>query len=202
MPGFNSYFPFARRSRVDRPRESQVRSKIICHSAYGNVATSLPVKPSCRDVEIILIVLQLFQVLFLWLHDWIPLGRLSDVAAVRSQDTSLHLVVVTLIQTVPFTIGLLFSLLHFGRPYARWLYMWFWISYGLLFCRTISRLVDTLSLSLGTRMRRSLSDHVGNTHHSYQLVMDLSRTLRASCFIWQVPPPCSSFLSFLRAETA
>jgi hypothetical protein len=32
-------------------------------------------------------------VLFLWLHDWIPLGRLNDVTAVSSQDTSLHLVV-------------------------------------------------------------------------------------------------------------
>jgi hypothetical protein len=63
--------------------------------------------PSSPHVEI---VLQLFQVLFLWLHDWIPLGRLNDVTAVRSQDTSLHLVVVTLIQSVPFTIGLLFSL--------------------------------------------------------------------------------------------
>jgi hypothetical protein len=66
--------------------------------------------PSSPHVEIVLIVLQLFQVLFLWLHDWIPLGRLNDVTAARSQDTSLHLVVVTLIQSVPFTIGLLFSL--------------------------------------------------------------------------------------------
>jgi hypothetical protein len=61
--------------------------------------------PSSPHVEIVLIVLQLFQVLFLWLLDWIPLGRLNDVTAVSSQDTSLHLVVVTLIQSVPFTIG-------------------------------------------------------------------------------------------------
>src|SRR4029077_20346025 len=61
--------------------------------------------PSSPHVEIVLIVLQLFQVLFLWLHDWIPLGRLNDVTAVSSLDTSLHLVVVTLIQSVPFTIG-------------------------------------------------------------------------------------------------
>ena len=52
-------------------------------------------------LEIVLIVLQGFQVLFLWLHDWVPLGRLNDVKAVRSQDTAFRLVVVTLIQSVP-----------------------------------------------------------------------------------------------------
>ena len=84
-------------------------------------------------VEIVLIVLQVFQVLFLWLHDWLPLGRLNDVKAVCSQDTTSRLVVVTLIQSVPFTIGLLFSLSHFGRPYPHWLYLWLWISYGAIF---------------------------------------------------------------------
>src|SRR3984957_10839420 len=73
------------------------------------------------------------QVLFLWVHDWIPLGRLNDVAAVRSQDTGRRLVTVTLIQSVPWTIGLCFSLLHFRRPYPGWLYDWLVISYGLLF---------------------------------------------------------------------
>jgi len=39
----------------------------------------------------------------------------------------------TLIQSVPWTIGLGFSLLYFGRPYPDWLYGWLVISYGLLF---------------------------------------------------------------------
>jgi len=38
-----------------------------------------------------------------------------------------------LIQSVPWTIGLCFSLLHFRRPYPDWLYDWLVISYGLLF---------------------------------------------------------------------
>jgi hypothetical protein len=89
--------------------------------------------PANQRVEIILLGLQVFQVLFLWLHDWIPLGRLNDVAAVRSQDTTPRLVVVTLVQSVPFSIGLLFSFLHLGRPYPHWLYMWLWISYSVIF---------------------------------------------------------------------
>ena len=82
-----------------------------------------------RESEMVLLALQAFQVLFLWVHDWIPLGRLNDVAAVRSQDTGRRLVTVTLIQSIPWTIGLGFSLLHFGRPYPDWLL----ISYSLLF---------------------------------------------------------------------
>lgn len=89
--------------------------------------------PASQQVEIILLALQLFQVLFLWLHDWVPFGSLNDVAAVREQETTLRLVIVTMIQSVPFTIGLAFSALHFGGPYPHWLYMWLWISYGIIF---------------------------------------------------------------------
>jgi hypothetical protein len=42
---------------------------------------------------------------FSWGHDWIPLGRLNDVAAVRGQDTRRRPVTVTLIQSVPWTSG-------------------------------------------------------------------------------------------------
>ena len=86
-----------------------------------------------REIEMVFLALQVFQVLFLWVHDWIPLGHLNDVAAVRSQDTRHRLVTVTLIQSVPWTIGLCFSLWCFRRPYPDWLYDWLVISYGLLF---------------------------------------------------------------------
>jgi hypothetical protein len=62
--------------------------------------------PANREIEMALLALQVFQLLFLWVHDWIPLGRLNDVAAVRSLDTKRRLVTVTLIQSVPWTIGL------------------------------------------------------------------------------------------------
>src|ERR1700720_3733286 len=84
-------------------------------------------------LEQALLALQAFQVVFLWIHDWIPLGRLNDVAAVRSQDTVWRLVIVTFVQSVPYSIGLFFSARSFGRPYPHWLDMWLWISYGVLF---------------------------------------------------------------------
>ena len=84
-------------------------------------------------LEPILLALQAFQVAFLWTHDWIPLGRLNDVAAVRRQDSFPRLIIVTLIQSVPFTIGLIFSAKFFGHPYPHWLTNWLWISYSILF---------------------------------------------------------------------
>ena len=67
------------------------------------------------------------------LHDWLPLGPLNDVAAVKSQDTKMRLVTVTFIQSVPFTIGLLFCLIHFRQPYPPWLNLWLRISYTTIF---------------------------------------------------------------------
>jgi hypothetical protein len=89
--------------------------------------------PANRSVEITLLALQAFQVLFLWIHDWIPLGPLNDIAAVRRPDTSQHLALATVIQSAPFSIGLVFSLLYFGRPYPHWFYNWLWITYSVLF---------------------------------------------------------------------
>ena len=72
----------------------------------------------------LLLALQAFQVLFLLIHDWIPLDRLNEVAAVRSQDTFRRLVLVTCIQTLPFAIGLYFSARYLGMRYPDWLNDW------------------------------------------------------------------------------
>jgi hypothetical protein len=116
-------------------------------------------------VEIVLIVLQGFQVLFLWLHDWVPLGRLNDVKAVRSQDTAFRLVIVTLIQSMPFTIGLLFSLLYFGRLYPRWLSLWLWISYSAIFLGQIR--AWWIPYLFRAEPKRAVRYQImfGNTHH-------------------------------------
>ena len=50
--------------------------------------------------------LQSFHIAFLLLHDWIPLGNLSDVQAVRVVDPLRKRVQVTLISALPFVLGL------------------------------------------------------------------------------------------------
>ena len=121
--------------------------------------------PANPRIEIIFLVLQVFQVLFLWFHDWIPLGRLNDVTAVRSQDTTPRLVFVTLMQSVPFTFGLLFSLVHFGRPYPHWLYMWLWINYGLIFVGQIRAWWIPYLFHSEPKRAARYQFMFGNTHH-------------------------------------
>jgi hypothetical protein len=84
-------------------------------------------------LETIFVALQTFHVLFLAVHDWIPLGRLNDVDAVLREISRRNLFIATLIQTSFFAVGLFFSLSYFGRTYPTWLNYWLWISYTMLF---------------------------------------------------------------------
>jgi hypothetical protein len=80
----------------------------------------------------VLLLLQLLQVAFLWVHDWLPLGSLNDVRAVRAQDSLRRLVIVTLIQSLPFTVILVLSAVSVGRPYPSWLVTSLWVAYSML----------------------------------------------------------------------
>ncbi len=80
-----------------------------------------------------LLALQLFQVLFLALHDWVPLGRLNNVRAVQAADPMARLAAVTALSTLPFAFGLAASLDHAGPGFPPWLIEWLRISYALLF---------------------------------------------------------------------
>jgi hypothetical protein len=78
----------------------------------------------------ILIGLQVFVVAFIALHDFVPLGRLNDVASVQAADPRGKLVRVTLLSTLPFAIGLVASIIYGNVRFPGWL-MWFlWITYG------------------------------------------------------------------------
>ena len=82
---------------------------------------------------LLLTFLQAVQVVILWIHDWVPMGRLNDVAAVQAHDTRSRLVRMTLIQSLPFTVGLIASILYARTGHPPWIWNWLWISYGILF---------------------------------------------------------------------
>lgn len=105
-------------------------------------AQSSDVLPKNHDLDTkiagtmtVLFALQCFHVLFLGLHDWIPLGTLDDVKAVRAANPFHKLVAGTLISLTPFAIGLAGSAIYFGRACPAWLFWWLWISYGFLIRR-------------------------------------------------------------------
>jgi len=78
-----------------------------------------------------LLGLQLFVVLFIGLHDWIPLGPLNDVKAVRMAVSPGKLFISTVLSTLPFVIGFAASAYYADAGFPRWLLWWLWISYGL-----------------------------------------------------------------------
>ncbi len=83
-------------------------------------------------VDIALVVVQALLVAFLWTHDWVPLGRLNDVAAVRGADTTARLVRITLIQSLPFTVLLALSVARLDGARIPGLKTALWIAYSIL----------------------------------------------------------------------
>jgi hypothetical protein len=81
--------------------------------------------------KIVLLALQCFVVLFVALHNWIPLGKLNDVKGVRAEFPGSKLLITTLINFTPFAFGLAASVVYFSRVFPRWLLWWLWISYAL-----------------------------------------------------------------------
>jgi hypothetical protein len=79
-------------------------------------------------IELWLIALQAVQVVFLLLHDWVPLGRLTNLAAVRTIDSTQKLLWTTLLSALPYAAGLAFSIAYLPhwpmslRIYLEWLY--------------------------------------------------------------------------------
>jgi len=85
------------------------------------------------DLLTLLLALQAFHVVFLLLHDWIPLGSLNNIAAVRAENSLPKILIGTAISTSFFLYGFIVSLLHRSGPYPHWLLWYLLISYLLLF---------------------------------------------------------------------
>lgn len=88
---------------------------------------------SLRSWQAAAIALQSLQFLILLLHDWIPLGSLTDVAAVRRMNKLKHLLIGTAVTSVPVAWALWRSIANFGHPYPHGLKIGLWLIYGILF---------------------------------------------------------------------
>jgi hypothetical protein len=84
------------------------------------------------EVRFGLIGLQGVQVAFLLLHDWVPLGRLSNLKAVRESDSTAKLFWTTVLSALPFALvfGVCCAYAHAAR-WPGWLMTWLWWTYGL-----------------------------------------------------------------------
>ncbi len=68
-------------------------------------------------------------VLFIALHDWVPVGTLNNLTGIREVDTAGKLLRTTIISTLPFAIGLVASIYYRSTGFPGWLWYWLWISY-------------------------------------------------------------------------
>lgn len=81
----------------------------------------------------VLIALQVFHLLFLLLHDWVPLGNLNNVAAFQKSTTAPQKVLSLLVPSIPVIIGLGFTLLANTRGPSLSFRIIFSAVYGFLF---------------------------------------------------------------------
>jgi hypothetical protein len=85
-----------------------------------------------------LLVLQGLQVVFLLLHDWVPLGRLSNLKAVRESDPPLKLFWTTILSALPFALVFAVCCMYWNAPrWPMWLHTWLWYTYGAALAGTI-----------------------------------------------------------------
>jgi hypothetical protein len=80
---------------------------------------------------IVLLVLQCFVVLFVSLHNWIPLGALNNLKGVRIAFPTGKLLATTLLNLTPVAVGLAATAFYFRKPHPGWVFWWLWITYGL-----------------------------------------------------------------------
>jgi hypothetical protein len=130
----------------------------------------------------ILIELRAFQVLFLAIHDWVPLGRLNDTAAVRKEIPARELFITTLIQTAFFAVGLFFSICYFHHKYPRWLIDWLWITYGILFVGEIQAWWIPYFLKPIQSERRGIKECLETPTPFFRSVMESPQTPRTFSF--------------------
>lgn len=81
------------------------------------------------DLVAAILACQTYLVLFIALHDWLPLGKFNNLAGIRTVDTVGKRVLTTILSTLPFAIGLVASVRHASTGFPMWLMVWLWISY-------------------------------------------------------------------------
>lgn len=82
-----------------------------------------------NGIVFVFVVCQFFVVLFIALHDWLPLGALNNLAGIRATDTRSRLLRVTLISALPYAIGLAATVRYSTTGFPMWLGYLLWISY-------------------------------------------------------------------------
>jgi len=92
-------------------------------------------------MQFVLVIGQVMVVVFLVFHDWVPLGKLSNMAGLRSVDTTSRSIFTTALSALPFAAVLVASIHFASVAYPKGLLWWLWgtclvCAYGIRFAGT------------------------------------------------------------------
>lgn len=75
----------------------------------------------------------IFIFVFMLVHDWVPLGPLNDVEAIRQDSTFQELFFVTLINAGQILLFIVLLLIFMGKRYPIWVKLWLVIHQSCIF---------------------------------------------------------------------
>jgi hypothetical protein len=108
---------------------ARVRERLCTRAADGAELGGRSTSTSERSLKYAPIICQVIVVIFLALHDWVPLGRLNKMAGLRAVDSTSRLVLTTAVSTLPFAAVLVASVCFASVHYPNWLLWWLWGTY-------------------------------------------------------------------------
>lgn len=102
--------------------------------------------------------------LFMLIHDWVPLGSLNDVEALKAENTTGELIMITLINTLSISIMIAVSLLYTGKRYPIWARLWLIIHLGFILYGAVSAWWIPYFFGADLTMIERYGNMFGNTH--------------------------------------
>jgi hypothetical protein len=102
---------------MQNPRSAVKSIRIAKHLARHRNGTCEKRGGAQMGAEVAFVLVQGFMVLFLLLHDWVPLGPFNDIEGVKGQIPFKRNVLNTAVNTIPIAVALGLSLWYFRDPY-------------------------------------------------------------------------------------
>lgn len=122
-------------------------------------------KREIRIAEKVLLVGLSLIFLFMLLHDWIQIGSLNDVQAVKSDGTMGELITVTFINAGQILLLLVVTLLFVGKTYPLLIKLWLVIHQTSIFAGAVWAWWIPYLFGYGAEERiQRYEDMFGNTH--------------------------------------
>lgn len=132
----------------------------------------MKVKREIRISEKVLLAGLGFILLFMLLHDWVPLGSLNDVEAVSSDKSGSELLIVTAIGAGQIILLIVLALLFVGRSYPIWAKLWLIIHQSSILAGAVIAWWIPYLFGIGTEERAERYEVMFGNTHSFLPVMN------------------------------